>query len=55
MYQDDHKQTSSPEPDNSLADSDINDEVNIEELYVSRSSGYEETSSSNPESVSEDE
>lgn len=52
MYQDDYQRISGPQPDNGpetifylLVDSNINDEVHIEVLYISRSSRYEDTSS----------
>lgn len=54
LYQVDHTRTSDPQLNNdpiivphSLTNSDINDKVDIKELYLSRSSRYEETSSSN--------
>lgn len=61
VRQDDQTQISDARPENgpeiashSLANSDINDEVNLEELYVSQSNRYEETPSSNSEAVSKD-
>lgn len=58
MYQDDYQRISGPQPDNGLetifyllADSNINDEVHIEVLYISRSSWYEDTSSADSDSL----
>lgn len=62
VHQDDQARTSDARPENgpkiashSLANSDINDEVNLEELYVSQSNRYEETSTSDSEAISKDE
>lgn len=62
VHQDDQARTSDARLENgskiashSLANSDINDEVNLEELYVSQSNRYEETSTSDSEAVSKDE